>query len=49
MCFNKYGTMYQDPGAEYYEKRYKERAIKNLKRQAERMGMLLQAKEECVS
>ncbi|MGG4609438.1 IS110 family RNA-guided transposase [Providencia sp. Me31A] len=45
----KYGTKYQDPGAEYYEKRYKERVIKNLKRQAERMGMFLQAKEECVS
>lgn len=45
----KYGTKYQDPGAEYYEKRYKERVIKNLKRQAKRMGMFLQAKEECVS
>ncbi|MGG7473653.1 transposase [Providencia sp. R1] len=45
----KYGTKYQDPGAEYYEKRYKERVIKKLKRQAERMGMFLQAKEECVS
>ncbi|MGG4607573.1 IS110 family RNA-guided transposase [Providencia sp. Me31A] len=45
----KYGTKYQDPGAEYYEMRYKERVIKNLKRQAERMGMFLQAKEECVS
>ncbi|MGG4610735.1 transposase [Providencia sp. Me31A] len=45
----KYGTKYQDPGSEYYEMRYKERVIKNLKRQAERMGMFLQAKEECVS
>ncbi|MBN7840630.1 IS110 family transposase, partial [Providencia rettgeri] len=45
----KYGTKYKDPGAEYYEERYKERVLKNLKRQAERMGMTLQAKEECVS
>ena len=45
----KYGTKYSDPGAEYYEQRYKERVMKNLKRQAERMGMVLSAKEECVS
>ncbi|WP_368911161.1 IS110 family transposase [Proteus vulgaris] len=45
----KYGTKYKDPGAEYYEERYKERVLKNLKRQAERMGMTLQAKEEYVS
>jgi transposase len=45
----KYGTKYVDPGAEYYEKRYAERVMKNLKRQADKMGMVLQKKEMCVS
>jgi len=45
----KYGTKYVDPGAAYYEERYKERVLKNLKRQADKMGMCLQVKEECVS
>ena len=45
----KFGLQYSDPGAEYYEQRYRERVVKNLKRQADKMGMILQAKEECVS
>ena len=45
----KYGTKYVDPGAAYYEERYQERVLKNLRRQADKMGMTLQVKEECVS
>tara|TARA_B100000767_G_C19770847_1_gene539907 strand:+ start:2693 stop:2830 length:138 start_codon:yes stop_codon:yes gene_type:complete len=39
----KFGLQYSDPGAEYYEQRYRERVVKNLKRQADKMGMILQA------
>ena len=45
----KHGTKYVDPGAAYYEERYKERVLNNLKRQAGKMGMFLQKKEACVS
>jgi transposase len=34
----KYGTEYNDLGHEYYEKRYKERVIANLKRKAKNLG-----------
>ena len=32
-------TEYNDPGANYYEEKYKERAIKNLKRKASQLGL----------
>jgi transposase len=35
----KYGQEYQDPGAAYYEQQHRERAIKNLKRQAKKLGL----------
>ena len=34
----KYGTEYADPGREYYEQRYQERVIANLKRKAKQSG-----------
>ena len=34
----KYGTEYVDPGREYYEQRYRERVIANLKRKAKQSG-----------
>ena len=37
----KYGTEYADPGQEYYEQRYQERVIANLKRKAKQFGFEL--------
>ena len=37
----KYGTEYSDPGQEYYEQRYQERVIANLKRKAKQFGFEL--------
>lgn len=34
-------TTYQDPGAEHYEQQYRQRAIRNLKRKAKRLGLQL--------
>lgn len=34
----KNGQSYLDPGADYYEQRYKERVIKNIKTKAQQLG-----------
>jgi hypothetical protein len=44
----RFGMDYQDPGAEYYEAKYRERVIKNLHRRAAEFGYTLQ-QAECVS
>jgi hypothetical protein len=41
----RFGIDYQDPGADYYEAKYRDRAIKQLRRRAERFGFQLQAVE----
>lgn len=38
------GMEYVDPGAEYYEERYRQRVLNNLTRRAESLGFVLQAK-----
>lgn len=45
----RYGMEYKDPGAEQYEKEYRDRVMKNLKRRADEFGMELHPKIECVS
>jgi len=45
----RYGMKYVDPGVEQYERNYRDRVLKNLKRKAEAFGMTLQPGEECVS
>jgi transposase len=37
----RHGTAYVDPGANYYEERYRQRTIVNLRRRAEAMGFVL--------
>jgi transposase len=37
----RFGLAYADPGAEYYEERYKRRVIDNLKRRARKLGFTL--------
>jgi hypothetical protein len=39
----RHGMEYVDPGASYYEMRYRERVIKNLRRRAQTFGFVLQA------
>lgn len=39
----RYGTAYVDPGASYYEERYRERTLNNLRRRASAMGFALVA------
>jgi transposase len=38
----RYGMTYADPGASYYEQRYRERVINNLTRRARSLGFVLQ-------
>jgi hypothetical protein len=38
----RYGWQYADPGASYYEQRYRERALANLRRRAQSLGYVLQ-------
>lgn len=38
----RFGMSYQDPGADQYERRYRERVIKQLRRRAEAFGFTLQ-------
>ena len=38
----RYGMEYTDPGATYYEERYRQRVITNLRRRAKTMGFVLQ-------
>lgn len=35
----KYGSSYVDPGADYYQQKYKERAVRNLKKTAKSLGL----------
>jgi hypothetical protein len=39
----RHGMDYVDPGASYYETRYRERVLKNLRRRANAFGFALQA------
>jgi transposase len=41
----RHGMGYVDPGASYYETRYRERVVKNLHRCAKAFGFILQAAE----
>lgn len=45
----RYGMQYKDPGADQYERNYRDRVIRNLKRKADEFGLVVQAKPECVS
>ena len=38
----RYGMNYTDPGASYYEERYRQRVLTNLERRAKSMGYVLQ-------
>ena len=38
----RYGLHYSDPGASYYEQRYRERVVRNLTRRAQQLGYTLQ-------
>ena len=38
----RYGMEYVDPGASYYEQRYRQRVVANLRRRAKSMGLVLQ-------
>ncbi len=44
----KYGHEYVDLGQDYYEKTYRERMTKNLKKRAEELGFNLVAREESI-
>jgi hypothetical protein len=37
----RYGKAYVDPGANYYEERYRQRSIANLRRRADALGLTL--------
>ncbi len=45
----RFGMQYQDPGADQYEQRHRERVIKQLERRAARFGFSLQPVQEGVS
>ncbi len=45
----RYGIQYKDPGADQYEKNYKDRVIKNLKQRAAKFGFELQPTQESIS
>lgn len=45
----RFGMQYQDPGADQYEQRYRERVVKQLERRAARFGFSLQPTVEGVS
>jgi hypothetical protein len=38
----RFGMAYQDPGADHYEKHYRDRVVKNLYRRAAEFGYALQ-------
>ena len=38
----RYGMNYADPGATYYEERYRQRILENLRRRAQDLGYVLQ-------
>ena len=37
----RYGESYRDPGADYYEERYRQRVLKNLEKRAKQFGLAL--------
>ena len=41
----RHGMAYADPGASYYEERYKQRVLSNLQRRAKSLGLVLQPAE----
>jgi hypothetical protein len=41
----RHGMDYTDPGASYYEERYRRRVLTNLQRRAKAMGYILQEAE----
>jgi transposase len=41
----RFGMAYQDPGADHYEKQYRDRVVKNLHRRAVEFGYVLQQAE----
>lgn len=45
----RYGMEYTDPGATYYEERYRQRVLANLRRRAKSLGFVLQEAEVGVS
>jgi transposase len=45
----RYGLRYEDPGADQYEQRYRDRVIKQLQRRASQFGYSLQPSEVSVS
>jgi transposase len=45
----RFGMQYEDPGADLYEQRYRERVVKQLQRRAAHFGFSLQPAEVCVS
>jgi len=42
----RHGMTYADPGASYYEDRYRQRVLSNLQRRAKSMGFVLQQQAE---
>jgi hypothetical protein len=45
----RYGMQYKDPGADLYEKNFKDRVVKSLKQRAAKFGFELHPSEQCVS
>jgi transposase len=43
----RYGMTYDDPGASYYEQRYRQRLLGNLRRRARSLGYTLQLEPTC--
>lgn len=44
----RFGMQYADPGASYYEERYRQRAIASVRRRAEALGLVLHEQTEIV-
>jgi transposase len=48
-CDSDFGLHYQDPGADHYERRYRERVVKQLHRRAAQFGFTLESAPRSVS
>ena len=44
----RYGAPYKDPGADYYEERFRRRTLENLRRRADALGFKLVQSESTV-
>jgi transposase len=44
----RYGAPYKDPGADYYEERFRRRTLENLRRRADALGFKLVESEPAV-